>query len=173
MASNPPYKKDSPQKRRGRRELLKFLIKHSVNALKTTSLLKLSVLSVSTVNLSFTLLLTPLVANGPGYFPPWGKDSELMFYEEDAPVAKRTDLLSIAAEKVILFHQNVISPVDGPRSHFRPTSARYMLLAMRRHGFFIGYIKGCDRLLRENKDPWIYRTRTIDNVIYKWDPTYS
>jgi putative component of membrane protein insertase Oxa1/YidC/SpoIIIJ protein YidD len=114
-----------------------------------------------------------LHGNGPGYFPPWGKDSDLMFYEEEPSLPKRDDPLSIAAEKVILFHQNVISPVDGPRSHFRPTSARYMLLAMRRYGFFIGYLKGCDRLLRENKDPWIYRTRTINNVIYKWDPTYG
>ncbi len=117
--------------------------------------------------------MTTLLGNGPGYFPPWGKDSDLMFYKEDPPLPKRTDLLSMTAEKVIVFHQNVISPVDGPRSHFRPTSARYMLLAIRRYGFFVGYIKGCDRLLRENKDPWIYRTRTIDNVIYKWDPTYS
>ncbi len=115
---------------------------------------------------------TSLSANGPGYFPPWGKDSDLMFYKQDPPLAKRNDLLSKAAEQVILFHQNVISPVDGPRSHFRPTSARYMLLAMRRYGFFMGYIKGCDRLLRENKDPWYYRTITIDKVIYKWDPTY-
>ena len=114
-----------------------------------------------------TLLAEPAA----GYFAPWGKDSDLICYQDDPSPLKRTDLLSIAAEKAILFHQNVISPVDGPRSHFRPTSARYMLLAMRRYGFFFGYIKGCDRLLRENKDPWIYRTRTINNVLYKWDPT--
>lgn len=76
------------------------------------------------------------------------------------------------AEKVILFHQNIISPADGPRSSFRPTSARYMLLAMRRHGFLKGYVMGCDRLLRENKDDWVYRTRTIDGITYKFDPTY-
>ena len=114
-----------------------------------------------------TLLAEPAA----GYFAPWGKDSDLICYQDDPSPLKRTDLLSIAAEKAILFHQNVISPVDGPRSHFRPTSARYMLLAMRRYGFFFGYIKGCDRLLRENKDPWIYRTCTINNVLYKWDPT--
>ena len=84
----------------------------------------------------------------------------------------RKDPLSFLAEKIILFHQNIISPVDGPRSHFRPTSARYILLAMRRHGFFKGYIMGCDRLLRENKDDWVYRTIVIDDVKYKYDPTY-
>ena len=130
-----------------------------------------SVLSVVKIFLFFSF--STLIANGPGYFPPWGKDSELILYQEDPSPPKRTDLLSMAAEQIILFHQNIISPVDGPRSHFRPTSARYMLLAIRRYGFFMGYIKGCDRLLRENKDPWIYRTRTINNVIYKWDPTYT
>ena len=74
------------------------------------------------------------------------------------------------AEEVILFHQNVISPVDGPRSHFRPTSSRYMLLAIRKHGFLQGFVMGCDRLLRENDDDWLYRTIQIDGKIYKFDP---
>jgi len=63
--------------------------------------------------------------------------------------------------------------VDGPRSHFRPTSSRYMLLAMRRYGFIKGYIMGCDRLLRENKEEWVYRKVVIDGEEFKWDPTFS
>ena len=85
----------------------------------------------------------------------------------------RTDPLCKACEKVILFHQNILSPADGPRSHFRPTSSRYMLLAIHRYGFFKGVIKGFDRLLRENSDPWVYRTKTINGVVYKFDPTYE
>jgi putative component of membrane protein insertase Oxa1/YidC/SpoIIIJ protein YidD len=130
---------------------------------------------ISPINIFLSLLLlllTPIFADRPGYYPPWGKDSELMYYEKDSELKKRDDLLSKAAEQVILFHQNVISPVDGPRSHFRPTSARYMLLSLRRYGFLMGYIKGCDRLLRENKDPWVYRTIVIGDTEYKWDPTF-
>ena len=122
--------------------------------------------------LTLLFFLLPLFGDKAGYFLPWGKDSDLIPSQTSSSPKPGTDLLSKTAEKVILFHQNVISPVDGPRSHFRPTSARYMLLAIRRHGFFRGYIKGCDRLLRENKDPWVYRTRVIDQVLYKWDPTY-
>jgi putative component of membrane protein insertase Oxa1/YidC/SpoIIIJ protein YidD len=121
----------------------------------------------------FLMLISPIFADRPGYYPPWGKDSELINYEKDKEIKKSENLLGQAAEKVILFHQNVISPVDGPRSHFRPTSARYMLLSMRRYGFFMGYLKGCDRLLRENKDAWVYRTIVIDDTIYKWDPTFN
>jgi putative component of membrane protein insertase Oxa1/YidC/SpoIIIJ protein YidD len=76
-----------------------------------------------------------------------------------------------AAEKVISFHQNILSPVDGPRSHFYPSSSQYMRLAMRKHGFVKGFFLGCDRLMRENSAEWVYRTVQIeDGRILKYDP---
>ncbi|MCH9811646.1 membrane protein insertion efficiency factor YidD [bacterium] len=124
------------------------------------------------------LLIHPIFHCGslyalPGYHEPWGKHVDLMEQKKRwiAP-PKRFDPLSKISEKMILFHQNVLSPVDGPRSHFRPTSSRYMLLAIKRYGFVKGSLKGFDRLLRENSDPWVYRTTQIDGVKYKWDPTY-
>jgi putative component of membrane protein insertase Oxa1/YidC/SpoIIIJ protein YidD len=131
--------------------------------------------------LALFLLLcsTHLFAIRAGYFEPWGKDECLPSapvrtknpYAEQyhAPVSKNP--LVQGMDLLVQFHQNVISPVDGPRSNFRPTSARYMLLAMRRHGFIKGYLMGCDRLIRENSDPWVYRKKEIDGVVYKWDPT--
>ena len=78
-----------------------------------------------------------------GYVEPWGKDATLkvLNYIEKTPTAQAS-LMARVAEEVILFHQNVISPVDGPRSHFRPTSSRYMLLAIRKHGFLQGFCDG-------------------------------
>ena len=105
----------------------------------------------------------------PGFHEPWGKDADIGA-EQKPEEKKEYSLLVKAFEKVILFHQNIISPVDGPRSNFRPTSSRYMLLAMRRHGFFKGYIMGCDRLLRENDADWVYRKKLINGKVYKWDP---
>src|SRR5581483_4825076 len=117
----------------------------------------------------FFLITIPFSLHAmPGYFEPWGKDTDLLTTQENAPPLKPNIAVRIA-EQVILFHQNVISKVDGPRSHFRPTSSRYMLLAMRKHGFFKGFIMGCDRLLRENDSDWIYRTITIDGKTYKFD----
>lgn len=75
-----------------------------------------------------------------------------------------------AARQAILFHQNVLSKVDGPRSHFRPSSSQYMLDAMQKHGFFTGFFIGCDRLLRENDDPWVYRTIPFGEKQMKYDP---
>jgi putative component of membrane protein insertase Oxa1/YidC/SpoIIIJ protein YidD len=124
-----------------------------------------------------SLIHSSLFAIRAGYFEPWGKDASLTanipsskpsIY--DVPLSKNPFIHGM--DLLVRFHQDIISPVDGPRSHFRPTSSRYMLLAMKRHGFFKGYIMGCDRLLRENSDPWVYRKKEINGVVYKWDPTY-
>lgn len=120
----------------------------------------------------FILFLLPLCLQAiPGYFEPWGKDADLS-YTKHASTEKHIPLspLGHLMEGVIRFHQTVISPVDGPRSHFKPSSSSYMLQAIRRHGFFKGYIMGCDRLLRENDDGWVYRTTLIDGQLWKTDP---
>lgn len=107
----------------------------------------------------------------PGYFEPWGKDADLRIPEEVFTLPPpQLSLMARVAEQVILFHQNVLTQADGPRSHFRPTSSRYMLLAIRKHGFLQGFMMGCDRLLRENEDAWVYRTIEIDGHLFKHDP---
>jgi putative component of membrane protein insertase Oxa1/YidC/SpoIIIJ protein YidD len=118
------------------------------------------------------LLLTTISLNAvPGYFEPWGNDADLIHREVSAPPApSHLSLLGRAMQSVIHFHQTVISPADGPRSHFKPSSSNYMLQAIHKYGFFQGYIMGCDRLLRENSDPWVYRTAEIDGKIWKTDP---
>ena len=114
------------------------------------------------------LLLLPFTLQAY-YQEPWGKDSHL----QDPIPAKQTDHTSIGtkiADLVIDFHQKVISPVDGPRSHFRPSSSQYMRQAMKNYGFFKGYVMGCDRLLRENSEEWVYRTIEENGSTYKYDP---
>ncbi len=120
------------------------------------------------MKLLFLLFSCSLMAY-PGFQEPWGKDSQL----KDPPKTKTATNPSVAtrmADAVIRFHQQVLSPVDGPRSHFRPSSSQYMHLAMHRYGFLKGYLMGCDRLLRENNDMWVYRTIEIDGQLYKYDP---
>lgn len=116
------------------------------------------------------LLFLPLALFAhPGYFEPWGDDADLRVppQQEEAP---KLSIATRIADQVIRFHQQVISPVDGPRSHFRPSSSRYMQLAMHRYGFLKGFIMGCDRLLRENNEEWVYRTIEVDGQIFKYDP---
>ncbi len=122
----------------------------------------------------FKLILTffiPLFLHAlPGYFEPWGKDADLAYQTHTPENHPSLSPLGQLMESVIRFHQTVISPVDGPRSHFRPSSSSYMLQAIRKHGFFQGYLMGCDRLLRENDDAWVYRTALIDGQLWKTDP---
>lgn len=105
---------------------------------------------------------------------PWGKDADL--YEPCSGLATDvsrcpTPVLGKIGEVLIGFHQRVISPADGPRSHFLPSSSQYTLDAMREYGFFHGYLMGCDRLMRENSEEWVYRTAlTPSGQTMKLDP---
>lgn len=105
----------------------------------------------------------------PGYFEPWGKDADIARKKENID-DKKQSIFTLAADKVIRFHQTFLSPISGPRSHFRPTSSRYMQLAMKRYGFVQGLLMGLDRLMRENNEKWIYQKITIDGFEYKYDP---
>ena len=103
---------------------------------------------------------------------PWGKDADLAYpppchtYE-----TKPVNFLARLGTKAIRFHQEVISPADGPRSHYIPSSSQYTLEAMQKYGFFKGFILGCDRLMRENEEEWVYR-KTCDAAGHsmKWNP---
>lgn len=103
---------------------------------------------------------------------PWGKDADLVNKKiKKEKTTCNTLFLGSFAETAIAFHQNVISPADGPRSHFYPSSSQYTLDAMRKYGFFEGFLMGCDRLMRENEDPWVYRTITLpDGCKIKYNP---
>ncbi|KIC71045.1 membrane protein insertion efficiency factor YidD [Candidatus Protochlamydia amoebophila] len=111
------------------------------------------------------LFIAPLLSD------PWGKDADLISPPFDVCPSSSSSLLAKLGMQAIRFHQEVISPADGPRSHFIPSSSQYTLNAMRKYGFFRGYTMGCDRLMRENDDPWIYRTILDPNgKSIKWDP---
>ena len=69
-------------------------------------------------------------------FGPWGKDNDVRYIPKKEK-EKKTSFLASAASKVILFHQTNFSPIDGPRSNFRPTSSKYMELAIKRYGFLL------------------------------------
>jgi len=115
-------------------------------------------------------LILPIICFAKGYQNPWGKDSILVKKPKKEETFLKPTVISKLANSVILFRQKVLTKIDGPRSHFRPTSSRYMQLAIQRYGVLKGYIMGCDRLLRENNEDWLYRTIEIDNIKYKYDP---
>lgn len=118
----------------------------------------------------FYVFICLLAARPLSAEPPWGKDASLLDKECNTLSSASSPLADMGV-LLIRFHQEVISPADGPRSHFIPSSSQYTLDAMKQHGFFTGVAMGCDRLMRENDDPWIYRTTlTPQGDLMKRDP---
>jgi uncharacterized protein len=103
---------------------------------------------------------------------PWGKDADLCSPPPAPCPQKRipTPFIGNLSECLINFHQKVISPADGPRSHFYPSSSQYTLDAMRKYGFLHGFFMGCDRLMRENNEEWIYPKTKVGSYTLKLDP---
>lgn len=115
-----------------------------------------------------------LLLSSTSFAEPWGKDADLVHCRAipaEACESSREGFLAKLGIKAIRFHQEVISPADGPRSHFIPSSSQYTLEAMKKYGFFKGFTMGCDRLMRENEEEWVYR-KTLDGAgrPMKWDP---
>lgn len=114
-----------------------------------------------------TLCLFPFALSAD----PWGKDADLStkcFSCQEC--VKSSSPLSVVGDLLIRFHQEVISPADGPRSHFKPSSSQYTRDAMAKYGFLWGVVFGCDRLMRENDDAWIYRKISDGNSCLKFNP---
>lgn len=96
---------------------------------------------------------------------PWGKDIDLIYEKSFEKPTKQKSLSS----SCIRFYQKYISVINGPRSSFDPTSSEYTRQAMLRYGFFTGFLMGCDRLMRENPEPWVYHTSPY-RIDKKYDP---
>lgn len=107
----------------------------------------------------------------PLFGDPWGKDADLVHPPVIQTAVPPPSLAARLGGRAIRFHQEVISPADGPRSHFIPSSSQYALDAMNKYGFIKGVAMGCDRLMRENDDPWVYR-KILNSAgqVMKWDP---
>lgn len=126
-------------------------------------------------SISKLLLLSFLTISSMVLFAePWGKDADLVSLKTSkihCSQSIKPSPLAKVSEVMILFHKKVISPADGPRSHFRPNSSQYTLDAIRKYGFFKGFILGCDRLMRENNEEWIYPTIVNEEgMLTKWNP---
>jgi len=57
-----------------------------------------------------------------------------------------------AGNKVINFYQEHISRVDGDRCPMYPSCSSYASAAIEKHGFVMGWIMACDRLVRCGRD---------------------
>jgi hypothetical protein len=107
-----------------------------------------------------------------GYEEPWGKDSDLVSHPKASFPNNKTHLnpFYYLAVGMIKLHQTFISPMNQDRSNFRPTSSQYTMQAIQKYGFLKGFIMGCDRLMRENDEEWVYHKKEFNGILWKYDP---
>jgi putative component of membrane protein insertase Oxa1/YidC/SpoIIIJ protein YidD len=102
---------------------------------------------------------------------PWGIDCELSMPLKKAEIPiEAHSFSSRICLSMIRFFQQHISPIDGPRSSYFPTSSQYTLLAIKKYGVMKGVALGCDRLMRENADTWVYPLTDAYGATRKLDP---
>lgn len=120
------------------------------------------------ISFIFFIYASPLFSNfHESPIEPWGCDRSLYFPLK--PPQRKMHFIQKICNNSIHFFQNYISEIDGPRSTFYPTSSEYTRLMICEHGVLQGIALGCDRLLRENHDPWVYRTIEKHGVLRKLD----
>ena len=139
--------------------------------------------------LIFSLFSLPLSAlsSSEAASAPWGCEADLAEITEQLIKNKGVDKGIVLSDRVeageprfpigahvgvscIRFFQRYISPIDGPRSSFYPTSSQYALEAINRYGVLMGIALGCDRLMRENSEEWVYDVIDKHGQVRKYDP---
>jgi putative membrane protein insertion efficiency factor len=76
--------------------------------------------------------------------PAWALDPDIS--ENESNQEKSFFLFPIS------FYQKIISPAIGNRCRMRPSCSNYSKEAFQDHGFFLGWIMTCDRLMRCGRD---------------------
>ena len=64
---------------------------------------------------------------------------------------------------IIKFYKKYISPVDGNRCSMYPSCSKYTSTTFKKHGFLMGWIMACDRLIRCGGDEILTSKHVIVN----------
>jgi putative membrane protein insertion efficiency factor len=117
--------------------------------------------------LSFLIFICPVYVSAEDHsFDPWddhvvGSPSK----NEESITAAGTLLL-----KSVRFYQDYISPVIGERCPMYPSCSAYSILAIKKHGFFIGIVMTADRLIHESDEPMFAPVTKQGNKLKFYDP---
>ncbi len=119
---------------------------------------------------SLILVILPLLGsiNDPGR-EPWGVDADLVVKPSEI-TGQQLRRSTKVCQSMIRFYQNHISPINGPRSSYLPSSSQYTFDAIGKYGVFKGIALGCDRLMRENGETWFYPIIATEVGERKIDP---
>jgi len=106
------------------------------------------------ITLSFLICGLASSVYGEPFRGPWGEHG-----------AEKTSYKPASSEfnplrSLVKVYRNYISPIDGKTCPMYPSCSKYSLVCFEKHGFFVGWVMTCDRLLHEademRKAPVIY-----------------
>jgi uncharacterized protein len=72
--------------------------------------------------------------------------------ERPAPPIPEGSLPALVFDAYLRFFQQVISPVDGPRSTMYPTGSAYARQVIKKHGALLGVVLTTERLMHEGNE---------------------
>lgn len=96
------------------------------------------------------------------------------------PAVNTKNPMEKASLSAIHTFQTIISPVDGDRCYMLPSCSEYGRQAIEKHGFFMGWVMTCDRLMRCGQDEIylgepvirggeVYCSDPVENNDFWWD----
>lgn len=98
-------------------------------------------------------------------------ESNLSANEDSGSDSSGTFTPGISENPFIRFYQRHISPADGQRCSMHPSCSAYCSRVLKKHGWFMGWIMSCDRLMRCGRDEKHIAPEIIKNGrIYTYDP---
>ena len=77
---------------------------------------------------------------------PWGS------HEDQKGMVERVNKGTNPLIAMVQVYRNHISPIHGTRCPMYPSCSEYSLGSLEKHGFFMGWMMTCDRLLRCGRD---------------------
>jgi hypothetical protein len=83
-----------------------------------------------------------------GPFEAWAQDPVARKKPDEITGSSRFNL----GTWLVGIYRNHISPVDGDRCPSLPSCSSYSLQAMKKHGFFMGWMMTVDRLIHEGEE---------------------
>jgi putative membrane protein insertion efficiency factor len=73
----------------------------------------------------------------------------------------------------VRFYQRFISVFDGNKCPMYPSCSNYSLQCFKKHGFFMGWIMTCDRLLHEPDEMQMAPIIVVNGKVLAYDPVYA
>ncbi|MDO9558236.1 MAG: membrane protein insertion efficiency factor YidD [Syntrophales bacterium] len=114
----------------------------------------------------FVGLSVPCYGGNSDSFTPWNFNNPA---QEEKVVILPSFPGYLLIQGVEIFSK-YISPVDGDRCSMYPTCAAYSLQAVKKHGFFIGFMMTAGRLIHENNEMDYASLIKVGNKYRFYDP---